>query len=498
MKKTTLLFCFLIMLLFNKTEAQTTYSKHIRSGNSIYVYDVVATKSLRSTIVATNDPSSGNNFFLTKLDEKGKVLWSKTFVYPGAFGIKMAAANNEATVCIANVSNEAKRNGNLLFKIDSSGDIIWAERIKAKFEGWFSNNGVVCTNDETIYSLNFVPTGQSIQQFTNDGELVWTKYLYQNNAPLYGQSFFAAATNDNGLIFSNETGGLNLFYDQLYKVSKSGKAEWTYRTDEATNYYVYTQAANTRADGKVELLFFRYEYFVYTILNPNTGLSKSYNLGNILSMQAYLRKHNINGFKGVTFPFVNYTNDLHVFTKNFGLTNVVQEYPENYRYIATINKYDSIGRICPNYKLPETKNPDTINFRFSGSSFSTENSSMTYKIEDAVIKVKDFIRLNTDCEGVAENSQTADFAKIEQADQPFTIFPNPVKNSATIKLNTSSAGLVHVYVINQQGMTVKTVAQNILKGNNNISINIAGLHTGSYITKICLPEGNYTQKIRKE
>jgi hypothetical protein len=79
------------------------------------------------------------------------------------------------------------------------------------------------------------------------------------------------------------------------------------------------------------------------------------------------------------------------------------------------------------------------------------------------------------------------------------LYPNPVKNIATVELNLTAASKVNVQVISRDGKTVINSDKGILgQGTQQVFINTQGLAKGSYIVRIKTDAATYTTPIIKD
>jgi hypothetical protein len=73
----------------------------------------------------------------------------------------------------------------------------------------------------------------------------------------------------------------------------------------------------------------------------------------------------------------------------------------------------------------------------------------------------------------------------------FSFYPNPVKTSLTVAVQTLQSNNATICVVNTAGRTLKTIQLNSQSSNRNISIDMAGLANGSYY--VVLKDGNSTK-----
>ncbi|HEY2725963.1 MAG TPA: hypothetical protein VGI61_02235, partial [Parafilimonas sp.] len=126
-----------LMLLFifcNTAYSQFTYTRDVKdSALTVYPYDMIVTNA-DNCIVATTPPdfTHSNGIYITKLNNRGNLVWSKNYTFFNAFFStteKLYNADNDEFFCAIRTDGIAF-GGDLLFKADSNGNIIWAKRIR--------------------------------------------------------------------------------------------------------------------------------------------------------------------------------------------------------------------------------------------------------------------------------------------------------------------------------------------------------------------------------
>ena len=76
-----------------------------------------------------------------------------------------------------------------------------------------------------------------------------------------------------------------------------------------------------------------------------------------------------------------------------------------------------------------------------------------------------------------------------------SVFPNPAKNNATVKVNLNSTTKVQVQVLNTVGQVVKTVSAQGQAGSNSINVDLGGLASGIYLVSIKADNASSTKKL---
>jgi Secretion system C-terminal sorting domain len=88
--------------------------------------------------------------------------------------------------------------------------------------------------------------------------------------------------------------------------------------------------------------------------------------------------------------------------------------------------------------------------------------------------------------GIAENRNSVENS---------SIYPNPAKNAATLKVNLASTSQVQVDVLNAMGQVVKKNKSQGQLGTNNISVDLSGLASGVYFVNVKIDNASSTKKL---
>ena len=76
-----------------------------------------------------------------------------------------------------------------------------------------------------------------------------------------------------------------------------------------------------------------------------------------------------------------------------------------------------------------------------------------------------------------------------------SIFPNPAKNNATVRITLTSASKVQVEVLNTMGQVVKTTRAQVQSGANTIQLDLGGLASGVYLVNVKTDNASSTKKL---
>jgi Domain of unknown function (DUF4114)/Beta-propeller repeat len=184
------------------TSSDSGYSITIDGVGNTYVTGVLNTISSPGNINAPTNAYTSDDAFITKLDDKGNVLWTKNlggaFLADRGIGITSDITGNiyatgyfSGTTTFGNITLTSAGNQDaFITKLDSGGNFLWAQ----KLGGTFSDSGVGITSDEAgnIYvtgifrdttsfgSTTLTSAGDEdafVAKFDNNGKALWAKNL---------------------------------------------------------------------------------------------------------------------------------------------------------------------------------------------------------------------------------------------------------------------------------------------------------------------------------
>jgi|GEM_PF-4150246 len=508
MKTYTLLFPFLLCLLVSKTSAQFAFKRDIKHPEySVFFNDIIVSDAGNS-IVVTNEPSlyTSPNIILTKLNYRGSVVWSKVFSLPAYYirGAKLAATENNGFIGFASIDKNILSPASLVFKADSNGNIEWAKHLLPTLKRYAVTPwGIAYTKDRRIYIVSKIASrGIYVQKLDRNGSSLWNKYLFTDSTTEEVSNFaFAIAGSDNGLIISTTSGGLTQrFYNHIYKFSANGVPEWEYTTNQASDSYIYAQNAFSSNNGSLNILYSRYGYYNYSVLNPQTGESETYNIGQtIFDIQSYLRDNSIHSFEGLTFPYLG--SSVYTFIKGFSFIEGSGYKPNFTQYNARVERFDSLGRMCPDFQIPVSKSvKEKINFKYTRSSFHLSKPPVDVIISDTVITSKPYSGITNICAGKPPEPLQSVLSNelINKAGSDLQVFPNPVKDQLDLLVNTTSANNSKIIITDLQGNVFKTSFTPLTKGKNKISIDLSNVPAGMYTVRLITSNNVATKKIIKQ
>ncbi len=453
-------------------QAQNTFSKIIQGDNGIYPYDLTFTGD-NKFLVTTNDPLATDfeAICISKINFHGKLIWAKRYsvnnediTYPN-----VCNSANEGFILAANLTHNVLLSGLLVFEADSSGNIIWKRIIKAP--GRFTN-GPSCvteTADGSVYVVFYWKTSEvCAEKFDKNGTPLWQRFIPLNDVNWYGANIDDITTDfANGMVLT-----LTSFNPPLQKklageykiliLSKDGVPENEYLCD-ANDGDGFSDKIICDNKGRFHILSNKYvglsTHYDYTIFDPVTLKSIAYNIGtDINSVVYFLKTNNVDLFKNTSYP-----NQIKGYNFSYGFLNDWFRINTSWnvetrsgKAQTTLDKYDSTGRICPDYTTPVyDTSKSLVVYTFKRTSFSLINSEDSIDVggENVVIESLDVDRLKTLCEGVPENLVSNNNNEISISNEfvNYMLFPNPASNKTTLKINGQQLKVVQIEIIDFDG-----------------------------------------------
>lgn len=185
----------------------------------------------------------GRFFFISKLNDTGGVVWSKT--YPGLNKNEMAnnfCYDNSGNLLVVGSAQAIYQNNDLfILKLDANGDTLWTKSV--------SGNGYeVCSNIVNVGNNNFVicsssgyltnPLGiTTISQTDANGNFnLLTNFQSMNP---YSGDWMIKTTDNNLLLTGSQTDSVGNSPCYLTKMDNSGNLLWTKKFGNSLNYTVH-------------------------------------------------------------------------------------------------------------------------------------------------------------------------------------------------------------------------------------------------------------------
>lgn len=183
-----------------------------------------------------------------KYNDSGKVVWSTPIAGSGALTLTDVAAGSDGSIYAAGYTNAAVEGCTprgsydaVLFKLSSSGDILWAKNFGSSTTDFFNgitilpDGSVVCVgsvgnNDGDVASFKRIEAGSAccIVKFSSGGSILWSNVIGGNRDRFSDVcccsdgGFFAVGVFYTNTLFTN-AGGIDA---AVIKLTANGEVSW--------------------------------------------------------------------------------------------------------------------------------------------------------------------------------------------------------------------------------------------------------------------------------
>ncbi|HLG33543.1 MAG TPA: T9SS type A sorting domain-containing protein [Bacteroidia bacterium] len=485
---------------FAQTNFQKIITQQIASGgysifptnDNHYIYSPNGNGSLNSGIGKVG---------LSKLDSLGNLIWSKTY-YETSIADSIIAnvlmQTNDGNYLIAGNYNSSGQHGILLMKSDTSGNILWTNRINGGLQ-FYTYNLYLAPNGNfylTTLSTGTVSTPNSIFYMDQNGNIIW-KYTYwfgalgsygnygcvmpnnqlhiisstinsiyisrldSNGTPLgewninfptgfnvqFPNPSYITRTTDNGnAVATNVVVGGNKV-TSIIKIDSLGNVQWSKLLDTAK---FHCKGIICTGDSNIVVAT---QYLSSEIAIFKIGLS-----GNIISAKSRI------------FSFINIRDIKNTMDNGFIIKTIIDSLGNS--YVAKADAAHQMG-CYQNYAYH-----DSI---FSASAISNVSqlysSFTTNTIASSFTFLNSADTQNTDC-------VITDMISSEVNSSTFLISPNPATTELTI--NFSKAARYNVQLCNTLGEVLEQAQTN----SATLSLNISNKPKGIYFITVTDEAGN--------
>lgn len=464
--------------------AQQTFSDAIKIDNGFTLRGIIVQSTNNNFLTAI---SIDSGLYITRLKKTGGILWEKFYGVGSGESVVINATPDNGFICYGYMNNTITGNHQLtLFKCDSTGKIEWLKSLKLDYSDYYiyPDNLIVDSkgNYVIVYRMQPIHTYATeemrLLKFDRSGNIIFEtgfKNLYNQSYQYLHVNAVTESFDGGYLIALNYQEALLGISSSYLLLTDSSGNEISYRPfnlnllevdDYDTPLYLF------KSKGKYQVLgYYNHwngevtkEYYYITSINKNETVTDGILIPyNGFALRQYLNKnkislHNVDGY---------------VIDQN-GIASL--NYLNNGVYV---NKYDSAGRICPDYTLPDY-NYKEIPKTFYLDSEITGARKVIENIEtvDGGITAKDIHLLKTVCSGDAPPFITSSLSEEINATTNATLFPNPAHN--TISITTPSTKDKQLQLFNAEGKLLQSIS---LK-QSVTTLNISAYKNGLYLVKI--------------
>jgi hypothetical protein len=497
MKKTLLPLFIFSLLCLSKIYAQQTFSDAIKIDNGFTLRGIIV-QATNSNFLTAITIDSG--LYITRLKKTGDIIWERLYGTGTGESINISETPDNGFVCYGYMNNTVTGNHQLtLFKCDSTGKIEWSKSLKLDYSNYYiyPDNLLVDSRGNYVIVYRMQPHTSSTQEmrllkFDKAGNLIFEtgfKNLYNSSYQYLHVTAITESFEGGYLIALNyQEAFLGISRSYLLLTDPSGN-EISYRPFNLNLLGVEdynTPICFFKNKGKYQVLgYYNHfngretkEYYYITSVDKNETITNGILIPyNGFALRQYLTKnkislHNVDGY--VINP--NYI--------------AVLNYQINDTYI---NKYDSAGRICPDYTLPDyvyKEIPKTfyLDSEITGARKVIENIETV----DGGITVKDIHLMRTVCSGDASALIASGVLDKATTATNTTIFPNPAHNS--INISVASIKNKQLQLFNAEGKLLQSIS---LK-QNVTTLDISAYKNGFYLVRISGDNKTETLKFIKE
>jgi len=498
--KGSLLFLLVFnFIFFSIANAQSTFSLKAKISNR-YSFRGTTVQATNYDLIVPLNTDSG--LYILRVDKTGKAKWQKKFGLQGDQVVTICAAPDNGFACFGYIFNTTTGIRQLtLFKCDSAGKIQWTKSLGLDYNNYYIYAQQLILDSKNNYVVTYRldpfsgPTSQMrIVKFNEYGNIIFQTGFKNLYSPGYQYLHITSITEsfDGGfliaLTYANALLGINYAY--LLLTDPNGKvvsykpfnvnpfnAE-DYQAPISINknkgkYYVIGYY-NHYENGKIK------EYYYFTSFNKiQQQFIATLVPYNRFALQRFVTQNKI-PIKNIDGYVINAHN----------LTAVDYERNEVF-----VNRYDSIGGICPDYSLPKYNRSVLQNNINTGDEITGVQKSVdNIVITNNELSVQSVDLVKEICSGeaptFAHNNQSPKSATPINA---ATIFPNPAFNTITITIPIQKEEQqISLYNNNAQLM------QSFSVHNNKITLNSESYIKGVYIIRITGNEYTQTLKFIKE
>ena len=488
---------FLIVLITSFCSAafcQETFSKQIKFETSEYQGKTVVASN--GDMLATLGTDSG--VYITRIGKKGFIKWEKLYggrVYPAA--VVCATSDNGFAFFGGVFSTLANAYRISLVKCDSLGNIEWSRSLDPGYATNYVYAGQLITNANEEYIVTYTLNGNShsdegeqirLVKFDKSGNLIFQtgfKNLFisgwyqgislhtvselHNGDYLIGFDYAEAEVGiNNGYFILTDSNGNLKFYKKFSPHHK-------YFEDDDKQLDVFS------SNGRYYVLGYYYQwndgatefYYIAEYDGHGTTFRGTFIPYNAFALQKFLRENNIHVRQ----------LDKYVFEENSMSFLQLLRYDPNKPAYYTFNKYDSAGRVCPDYNMPV--------YEYDTSSFTItleKNLDGAIKATDSIVITNDGIskttsrHIRTICAGgMPTVTQTSTTNEIISSKNIFiTVTPNPAIDVVTLNLPAIKKVPVQLELFNSTGKLLRSF--NVYS--NKVSFNISAYPKGLYVVRV--------------
>jgi hypothetical protein len=424
------------------------------------------------------------SIFCVRLDKGGNPIFSKTFtdstyslLHPWCI---VTAKAGFFIIAEARVPETSKDSGFVIIKCNKEGNILLSNRISTPEINGNTPVAIVSDSADNIMMVFNAGGAPRLIRINNKGQLVWGKAFVPAYDNLFSTSYsiYTVIEKDGNIYLGGSSSSPELDNNSskgfVIGINKNGRG-FLFRKFEKKRTIGYDFDSTAAA---YNLFFEKNELFVY---------------GHVMGKVCYFKVHD-------TVTSFIYSTPTTIFNpSSFGYfllkhqeakSYFGERYPDggapflDYGSGLNLLKFDSLGRICPNFILQPY---DTTTSTGSVQIYNAQYKSVVFAVNEVKAKVADSAFINKDstvCSGEFNKRPIAANIVAISKKLIISIYPNPASNSISLNFNAEKDQQAIMQIFNNKGTLVKSERAFFKKGVNLKSINISQLSNGSYFLKL--------------
>ncbi len=516
----------LLQLISITIFCQVTYQLRFPTKFNQTTTQMIITKD-SGTLMAGNAPDSikTTKICFAKIRSGGEFVWSEFYGIRGKIletQSLIKTHDNGFIACLISTDSLTQQQDIIIFKTDSLGNISWQkkshtiEQTSSRKSGRLAESqdgGFYYLQENYVYVTGKDDRHYALYKFDSTGIIVWENQFTVKSESDYG-SFVTNITETagGGVALALNTISCDYECNEIFFMTfkPGGRPDEKFNLNNALySYATPLQLLTGNTNGDIDFIlegdFFspRSTHYTYCSLKPPTGKAKTYQVSrSIFNLQRLFYKKSIDDFKGKTLDkFPGYNSEGYAFTNIYGfddkwnlLNGSVKEFSNGTRDNILLEKYDRLGRICPNYALPVLDDSvaiDSLTFVKSSFHLSQTQNIAIQEINELTATVGNMPA--TVCSGKANVISNADnLLTAKQLVSSISINPNPANDiiyiSGLSKTNAST-----ILVIDLQGRLLKQIVTH----STTCQLIISSMAKGVYLLQIQDGNNTSTQKFIK-
>jgi hypothetical protein len=504
--------CIFLLILTQYSTAQNTYKLNIKTDKSTYLISPQPMENGDCLIAGYdiyNKPSTLLRF--VRINKKGKTVWSKYFSVPGyhAFSACLSATKDNGFIAVARLDSTNKYGLGLeIFKSDSNGNIQWQKKFISGNNAVMYPQKIIQAKNGGYYFIHAEDDFTFLNKLDQNGNLLWFK-AFDPAVTDYGYSIDALAEADDGgamIVIGNAGCEFYCVNLSLYKFNKNGDPETTlsflpdfYPTSYNISYLKQDTTKKFKILFKGSVLGASSGKYSYITVQPNEQRANMLTMkDDIFSFQYILRTNKILGRTDLLSQNIALEQNKYI-NRDLSI-NASYDYQDenNIHYIYT-ERYDSLGRICPDYTLPRidstvSKTHINVYQGFFQSVNTLGLSVQSSTLLSSVASTPDIICAGEAPQNISQSMSSESNGNL-YGQTAIRIFPNPAHDYIMLSINSNNDNfLKSIEIIDVVGSIKRTYSGEGFMKKNLQKLELNNLPKGIYFLKVKM---NTTEQVLK-